>query len=515
MLVARPSSAMGSTSSTVPPGARCSRAYRAIPTGSPMSWRQSKKQMRSYVPGYDARGRRPRTRCVPRRPPPRPALVTSRSTGRGSRTRGSWSWGTRRPSPRPRLRDRSRCRRRARRPAAAASTPSSAGIQVEVRNVRYPGRKNHSVPRNRQGWWSPQLNPPSPRNASRSFSPSVAIAMMLFIPRAMKVGADSSTSRAPTSSDIEYRSPVASYDDQAGGGLAVEPLTGEARVAARPHRPGRRRPSRRRLRQRPVVAQLVAEPDAEADHRSGHVARQLADHLLDPGLVDGHGSSSVSKPGDLPHTRRNAGEATIRRIPSSGQGEPRGPQRRPLGARSQPNSWPHGETTFRRPHRSHSVHHAKANRQCRIVMRQCEHTIAGGDQIRLPSRWSTISRGGANSRSATRRSHSTHVAALVVSAPCGRRARTRRRLRGARIEHDRVVALPGRRRFDSERVHRALQKGARPPTLRAVGQTVQREPDRSPGPQLVDHVGQLVEVLESQHRRSTGGARSVASSGSS
>ena len=31
-------------------GSRCSRAYRALPTGSPMSWRQSKKQMRSYVP---------------------------------------------------------------------------------------------------------------------------------------------------------------------------------------------------------------------------------------------------------------------------------------------------------------------------------------------------------------------------------------------------------------------------------------------------------------------------------
>ena len=34
------------------PGSRCSSAYPAIPTGSPMSCRQSKKQIKSYVPGY-------------------------------------------------------------------------------------------------------------------------------------------------------------------------------------------------------------------------------------------------------------------------------------------------------------------------------------------------------------------------------------------------------------------------------------------------------------------------------
>jgi hypothetical protein len=35
-------------------------------------------------------------------------------------------------------------------------TPSSAPIQLGS-SARYPVRKNHSVPENRHGWWSPQL----------------------------------------------------------------------------------------------------------------------------------------------------------------------------------------------------------------------------------------------------------------------------------------------------------------------------------------------------------------------
>ena len=90
-----------------------------------------------------------------------------------------------------------------------------------------------------------------------------------------------------------HRVPVAGRveRDQSGGGLAVEPLAGETRVAA--GRSGQVvRGHRAASRQRPVIPQFVAQPDGEAEHRSGHVARQLANQLLDTRLVDRHSSSS-------------------------------------------------------------------------------------------------------------------------------------------------------------------------------------------------------------------------------
>ena len=75
------------------------------------------------------------------------------------------------------------------------------GDPRSARLARYPVRKNHSVPLNRQGWWSPQLSPPSPWNAALILSMSMNMDPNAFIPRATNAGDDSSASAIAASSD--------------------------------------------------------------------------------------------------------------------------------------------------------------------------------------------------------------------------------------------------------------------------------------------------------------------------
>ena len=91
-------------------------------------------------------------------------------------------------------------------PASSLSaTPSRAAIQLGS-SARYPVRKNHSVPENRHGWWSPQLSAPSPRNAVAILSMSMNIDPNAFIARATKTGEESSARASAASGDSSYRS---------------------------------------------------------------------------------------------------------------------------------------------------------------------------------------------------------------------------------------------------------------------------------------------------------------------
>ena len=107
---------------------RCSRACRAAPTGSPMSCRQSKKQIRSNSPGVPGRGGHLELEPA-RPPPPRPPARRHVST--------DGAWKSNPHERRVRVRRGHRHHRRAvpapdvGHPAPAlswASTPSSAGI---------------------------------------------------------------------------------------------------------------------------------------------------------------------------------------------------------------------------------------------------------------------------------------------------------------------------------------------------------------------------------------------------
>ena len=163
-----------------------------------MSCRQSKKQIRSNSPAYPV--------AVATWKSTRPLTPASRARSRHVAIDGAWKSNpvktesgyaeaivtTDAPCPHPTSATRA--------PALSrASTPSSAGIHAVVRWARYPVRKNHSVPQKRQGWWSPQLSAPSPRNASAIMAMSWNIEANVFMPRATKTGESSSARAIATS----------------------------------------------------------------------------------------------------------------------------------------------------------------------------------------------------------------------------------------------------------------------------------------------------------------------------
>ena len=176
----------------------------------------------------------------------------------------------------------------ARASSSRSSTPSSAGIHVDVRNARYPGRKNHSVPRNRHWWWSPQLNPPSPRNASAS-------RLAVDHHRHERVHAARHERRRRLVGEhhrdlVGHRVGVGAgvVRDDPGRGLAVEPLAREPRVAAGRCRPRRRRVRAARAGERPVVPELVAQPDGRARSRHPSCGRPADRRTPRPWFVHLH-----------------------------------------------------------------------------------------------------------------------------------------------------------------------------------------------------------------------------------
>ena len=136
---ARPSSAIGSTRSTVPPGARCSRSVPSDPDGVAHVVEAVEEADEVVGPGVALGVARPRTRV---------RSATPASSARGRRfDRRAWKsnpWivdvrvRVRHARP-PTRRDRSRRRRTAPPSASLASTPSSAGIHVGREEGTVPG----------------------------------------------------------------------------------------------------------------------------------------------------------------------------------------------------------------------------------------------------------------------------------------------------------------------------------------------------------------------------------------
>ena len=295
-----------------PRSARC-------PPGSPMSWRQSKKQMRSYVPVVLLRAGDAERPCGPMTPASVRTRLARCSIDAAWKSNpwivefgyASAMTTTDAPWPQPTSATGAPSR------AARSATPSSAG-STSWRGTR--GSRDGRTTRSRgtgTRWWSPQLIAPSPRNTSARRCPSIIMAMSAFMPRAMNVATcrrqgpsrprrTSRTRRCPRRRRRCPRPP---------GCRAI--TRREARVAPGccGHVVGA---AAARTRRRAVVAELVAEPDRQCDRAARHVPGQLTDELLDPRLVDHDAPPrhrSVLGAYDCPLRRRRR-----RRITGTGRG---------------------------------------------------------------------------------------------------------------------------------------------------------------------------------------------------